>query len=364
MRKLKKITLKEELNRMKFLTGLITEDVEEKEILFPLSKGGAKTLILLPGAGAGGGQGKDDFEQLAINLGKEFSVYTANFSNELDVRKYAEDIANEIKNNPDIKNFAVGGFSIGGSMAWHLARVLKDLKVNKFANKLFFIDSGIVDSTDEFIDNMIAINTPRVAIAQPLSVFKKNRAGSNLSPTEEQQIKNFYKDADLSSFKKENEGNYIEYVGSKFPPDDFEIEKQAKDISQENPWIIEDKYDTTNFETRYSVKPKEIKGKTFNIGDTMDYKDFAERDTKKKTGLGRELPGGEKLGPLSGVEIISLIAGDKKEGKKSKEEIEAAKKEAANATSGAASNVLVIDGATHNTITKSPELSSAISSKF
>lgn len=347
------------------LISLLKEVVkEEKKILFPLSTGGTKTLILLPGAGANGGQGKDDFNQLARSLGKEFSVYTANFSNELDVRKYAEGIANEIKNNPNIKNFAVGGFSIGGAIAWHLARALKSLEVDKFANKLFFIDSGISDSTDKFVEDMIAGNTPRVAIAQPLSVFKKNRKGSNITPDEEKQIKNFYKDTDLSVFKKENEGNYLEYVGSKFPPADSEIEKQAKDINQKDPWIIEDKYDTTNFETRYSVKPKQVKGKTFKIGDPMDYKDFAERDTKKKVGLGRELPGGKKLGPLGGVEIISLIAGDKKEGKKSKEEIEAAKKEAANATSGAESDVVVIDGATHNTITKSPKLSSAISSRF
>lgn len=347
------------------LLDLLKEVAEEKKkILFPLSKGGTKTLILLPGAGVDGGQGKGDFNQLAKSLGNQFSVYTANFTNELDVRKYAEDIANEIKNNKDIGEFAVGGFSIGGAMAWHLARVLKNLKVDKFANKLFFIDSGIPDSTDKFVGDMLAGNTPRVAIAQPLSVFKKNRAGSNLSSTEEAQIKNFYKDADLLIFKKENEGNYIEYVGSKFPPADSEIEKQAKGINQKDPWIIEDKYDITNFETRYSVKPKQVKGKPFKVGDPIDYKDFAERDTKKKVGLGRELPGGKKLGPLSGVEIISLIAGNKKEGKKSEEEIEAAKKEAANATSGAASNVVVIDGATHSTITISPQLSKAISSKF
>jgi len=347
------------------LIDLLKEVAEEKKkILFPLSKGGTKTLILLPGAGADGGQGKDDFNQLAKSLGNQFSVYTANFTNELDVRKYAEDIANEIKNNKDIGEFAVGGFSIGGAMAWHLARVLKNLKVDKFANKLFFIDSGIPDSTDKFVEDMLAGNTPRVAIAQPLSVFKKNRAGSNLSSTEEAQIKNFYKDGDLSNFKKENKGKYLEYVGGKFPPADSEIEKQAKDINQEDPWIIEDKYDITNFETRYSVKPKEVKGKTFKIGDPIDYKDFAERDTKKKVGLGRELPGGKKLGPLSGVEIISLIAGDKKEGKRSPEEIEAAKKEAANATSGAASNVKVIDGVTHSTITTSSQLSKAISSNF
>lgn len=349
---------------IKFIPLLKEVAKGEKKILFPLSKGGTKTLILLPGAGADGGQGKDDFSQLAKSLGKEFSVYTANFANELDVRKYAEDIANEIKNNENIGEFAVGGFSVGGAMAWHLARVLKDLEVDKFANKLFFIDSGIADSTDKFVEDMIAGNTPRVAIAQPLSVFKKNRKGSNITPDEEKQIKNFYKDADLNTFKKENEGNYLEYVGSKFPPADSEIEKQAKDINQKDPWVIEDKYDTTNFETRYSVKPKQVKGKTFKVGDPMDYRDFAERDTKKKVGLGRELPGGKKLGPLSGVEIISLIAGDKKEGKKSKEEIEAAKKEAAKATSGAESDVVVIDGATHNNITKSSKLASAISSRF
>jgi hypothetical protein len=335
----------------------------KENILFPLSTGGNKTLILLPGSGADGGQGKDDFDQLAKSLGEEFSVYTANFTNELDVRKYAEDIANEIKNNPNITDFAVGGFSIGGAMAWHLARILKDLKVDKFVNKLFFIDSGISDSTDKFIEDMIAGNTPRVAIVQPLNVFIKNRNGENLTPDEETQIKNFYKDSDLKDFKIKNKGNYLEYIGNKFPPADVEIENQAKKINQKDPWIIEDKYDTTNFKKRYSVKPEQIKGKTFKEGDPIDYKVFAERDTKKKMGLNRELPGGKKLGPLIGVEIISLIASDKKEGKKSPEEIEAAKKETENATSGTA-DVIVVDGATHNTITKSPNLSKIISSKF
>ena len=335
----------------------------KKKILFPLSKGGAKTLILLPGAGENGGQGKDDFNQLAKSLGNSFSVYTANFANDLDVRKYAKDIADELNNDKSITQFAVGGFSIGGAMAWHLAKELKNLEVSKFANKLFFIDSGISDSTDKFIKDMIADNKPRVAIAQPLSVFKKNRAGVNLTPRDEKKITNFYNDADLSAFKTNNKGKYLEYVGSEFPPANSKIDKQAEAIKQTDPWIIEDKFDTTNFETRYSVKPIQIKGKTFEKGDAIDYEYFAEKDTKKKVGLGRELPGGKKLGPLSGVEIISLIAGSKKEGKKSTEEIEVAKEEAKNATSGAA-DVVVIDGATHKDITKSPKLSSEISSRF
>jgi surfactin synthase thioesterase subunit len=150
--------------------GIIIEEEQnntQNNILYPLSTGGVKTLILLPGSGENGGQGDSDFKELATNLGSDFSIYTANFPNELDVREYTQEIVDEINNNPDIRSFAVGGFSIGGAMAWHLARLLKDEKVEKFINKLFFIDSGISESTDKFIDNMIKINTPRVGIAQP-----------------------------------------------------------------------------------------------------------------------------------------------------------------------------------------------------
>ena len=346
------------------LTHLLKEVVEEnKPKLYALSKGGANTLILLPGSGAGGGQGGSDFTTLANNLGKNFSVYTADFANELDVRKYAKDIANEIESNPNISKFGVGGFSIGGAMAWHLAKELKALDSKKFNNKLFFIDSGIADSTDSFIDNMVAGNKPRVAIAQPLSVFVKNRVGGDLSPTEEQKIKAFYTSNELDGFKKSNEGKYIEYIGSNFPPSDNEIKKQASSIKQSDPWVIEDKFDTTNFEKRYSNKAPAVKGKTFKEGDPIDYKWFATNDTKKKAGLGRELPGGKKLGPLSGVEVISLIASKKKEGAKTPEEIKAEEENAKKATTNSSSKVIPID-ALHSTIPQSPQLADEISKNF
>lgn len=357
-------TLNEELNRIKQIMGLLTEEENDTQnkILYPLSVGGEKTLILLPGSGKNGGQGHSDFNELATNLGSKFSIYTANFPNELDVRKYAQEIVNEINNDPNIRSFDVGGFSIGGAIAWHLARVLEEEKVEKFNNKLFLIDSGISNSTDEFIENMIEGNTPRVAIAQPLSVFIKNRNGENLTPDEEKQIQNFYTLEELNTFKNEKDvqDNYIEYVGSMFPPSSEEILRIAEDS---NPWIIEDKYDTTNFETRYSVKPKEIKGKTFKEGDVIDYKEFAERDTRKKIGLGRELPDGGTMGPLNGVEVISIVAGQKKEGDKTSEEIDDVKSEVNNITNNPNSKVEVIN-AKHNNITRSKELVNKINELF
>jgi len=50
---------------------LLLEADEKKDntILYNLSQGGEKTLILLPGSGKDGGQGKDDFQLLADTLG-------------------------------------------------------------------------------------------------------------------------------------------------------------------------------------------------------------------------------------------------------------------------------------------------------
>jgi hypothetical protein len=224
------------------------------------------------------------------------------------------------------------------------------------------IDSGISDSTDEFIEGMIKGNTPRVAIAQPLNVFIKNRNGENLTPDEETQIKNFYTSEELNSFKNKEgvKDNYIEYVGSMFPPSNEEIQRTAKDS---NPWIIEDKYDTTNFDIRYSKKFKKVKGKTFQEGDPMDYRYFAETDTAKKIGLNRELPDGGIIDPLDGVEIISLVAGQKKEGSKTPEEIDDARAQVNNITNNSGSRVEVID-AQHNNITRSKELVKKISELY
>ena len=343
---------------------LLLEADEKKDntILYNLSQGGEKTLILLPGSGKDGGQGRDDFESLAKSLGEDFSVYSADFINAFDVREYAKKIANEINNNDDIKQCAVGGFSIGGAIAWHLANALKGSK--KFNNQLFFIDSGIPNSTEEFAEGIVKGNTPRIATAQPLNIFIKNRnGGSDITPEEQKQILNFYSVAELIAFKKRDDvkDNYIEYVGSKFPPSTEEIEKESKG---NNPWIIEDKYDKTNFETRYSVKPIDVKGMAFKKGDVINNRKFVEQDTLAKKGLGRETtPGGDILPPLTGVEVISLFAGNKEGKPKSKDEIESSKKEAAGSTTGK-SKLIVITGTEHGNITKSPDLVTNILSSF
>ena len=356
------MNLQENIQRIKEIMGLIVEEEQnniQENILYPLSTGGDKTLILLPGAGENGGQGGDDFNELAINLGNDFSIYTADFNNELDVRKYAKNIAEEIKNNPNINSFSVGGFSVGGSMAWHLAKELKALNSKEFNNKLFFIDSGIPNSTDEFIENMVRINTPRVAIAQPMDIFIKNRNGENITPDEEEQILKFYSDEELNAFKNRDDvkDNYLEYVGSVFPPSTEQIKREVED---NNPWIIEDKFDTTNFETRYSAKAPDVKGMSFKEGDTVDYRYFAEKDTRKKEGLGRELPDGSTIPPLNGVEIISLFAAKKKEGNKTQEEIDAEEENVKNATSSSSSSKVIPIDALHADITKSKDLAQKI----
>ena len=354
---------------LKLYESFITEDKEEDKknsILFQLSKG-IKTLILLAGSGENGGQGGDDFGLLAEFLGKDFSVYSSDFENAFDVREYVKKIAKEIEANDDIKKFAVGGFSIGGGMAWHLARELKVMGSKKFNNQLFFIDSGIANSTKEFAENIVTkSNTPRVATAQPLDIFIKNRnGGKDITPQEEEKILNFYSDIELKDFKKTNEGNYIEYIGKDFPPSNNVLDSAAKKINEKDPnkvYIIEDKYDKTKFKVRYSVKPKEIKGMSFKEGDVFDLRKFVETDTLQKKGLGRETESGEILPKLDGVKVISLLAG-KKEGKaKSEDDIKESEEEAKGSTTG--ESKLIVISAEHKNITKSKDLATEISKNF
>ena len=347
---------------------LEADEKKDNDILYNLSQGGEKTLILLPGSGKDGGQGRDDFQSLTDTLGEDFSVYSADFENAFDVREYAKKIAKEIEANDDIKKCAVGGFSIGGGMAWHLAMALKAIGSKKFNNQLFFIDSGIANSTKEFAENIVTkSNTPRVAMATRMKLIKKVRSGGEFTPEEDESVKHIYSQKELDDFKLKNKGKYIEYVGEDFPPDnDTELDLAAKAIDEKNPdevYIIEDKYDKTKFDVRYSVKPKEIEGMTLNEGDVFNLRKFVESDTLQKKGLGRETESGKMLPPLNGVEVISLVAGGNEGKAKSPEDIEACEKEAIGSTTGD-SKVIVISGTEHKNITKALGLATNISSSF
>ena len=349
---------------LKIYESFITEAKKDNNILYKLSNKGEKTIVLLPGAGKDGGQGKDDFKSLAKSLGKDFSVFTADFKNEFDVRDYAKKIVTEIEANDDIKQCAVGGFSIGGAIAWHLAMALKGSK--KFNNQLFFIDSGIPNSTEEFAENIVKGNTPRIAMATPVGLIKKARSGKNFTKKEIKSVKHIYTDTELADFREENKGNYIEYLDKDFPPTNTVLDAAAKAINEKTPdkvYIIEDKYDKTKFKVRYSVMPKEVKGKTFKEGDVIMLRKFVEQDTLKKKGLGRESEDG-MLAPLDGVEVISLIAGNKEGKARPKEDIEASKKEAEGSTSKGKSKSIVISGTEHHEITKSLDLATAIADNF
>ena len=337
------------------LTDLLKEIVEENKPILTKRSSGGKTLILVPGSGGDGG---GDFKNLVSQLGKTFTIYTADFNADaVNVRKYADQLSNEINNNPDIKDFAIGGYSIGGAMAWHVARVLGDNE--KFKKKLFWIDSGVPNSTEEFAAGLNKNNPPRIAIAWPLDVFKRVRAGSPVSDAEaDEKGRKFYNDGELEKFKKENEGNYLEYVGiGKFPPStDSGLNADAKKINQTNPWIIEDKFDKTNFKVRFSNMVKigaDVAGKTFKEGDLIIIDKVKETDTLKKQGLGRETgKKGEILPPLSGVEIISLVAANTKDQKeKSQEDKEKDLQQLKSSTQGGTKQIF-IPGADHDNILK------------
>ena len=175
----------------------------------------------------------------------------------------------------------------------------------------------------------------------------------------------------MEAFKKENQGNYLDYGGSKFPPStDSGLEDDARKIGQENPWIIEDKFDKTNFKTRFSNMVKigaDVMGKTFKEGDRIIIQKVQETDTLNKKGLGRETgdPKNPTLPPLSGVKIISILAGLNKDGKsKSKDERDKAEVENKASSTSKSSNTIFINNADHQNIVNSPELVKAIEKNF
>ena len=190
-------------------------------------------------------------------------------------------------------------------------------------------------------------------------------------------ILHFYNDEELKTFKLRNDvkDNYLAYMGSKFPPSIEQIKRESKN---NNPWIIEDKYDKTNFKTRYSVKPPEVEGMLFKEGDVINLINFVEQDTLKKLGLGREttpieiselkMDGTKKTGKgrlpkLEGVEVISLLAGNKEGKAKPKEDIASIEKEVTECTTGKATSI-IIPGTEHGNITKSKELANKIKSNY
>jgi hypothetical protein len=86
------------------------------------------------------------------------------------------------------------------------------------------------------------------------------------------------------------------------------------------------------------------------------------QDTLKKKGLGRESEDG-MLAPLDGVEVISLIAGNKEGKARPKEDIEAIETEAKGCTT-VVPTLIVISGTEHGNITKSLGLATNISYYF
>lgn len=347
----------------------VTTRNKRSKLLQKQSSGG-KALILIPGAG-----GKaSDFATLIKTLKSDFSIYTTKFGIQFDAPELAKKIADEIESDKDIVKFAVGGYSIGGAIAWHLASKLKGLESKKFNNQLFWIDSGVPNSTADFIDGLKGTtNPPRYAIAFNLTYFKKSRAGDVMTDDEvDKNRKVFWNEAELITWKKNHKDKFLDYTGDKiFPPSNIDIVKQAKSIGEINPWIIEDKYDTTNFAKRYSnafkVLQADVKGKSFLEGDDIVTNKFIEKDTLPKTHLGRESedPKNPILPALSGVQIISIAAGLTKNGtklssneKKNKGKIDFAASNSKN------SNIEFIDDVNHQDIVKSPKLAELIRSKF
>ena len=339
----------------------------EDKIKFQVGEG-EKSIILVPGAG---GNPESDFDVLIPDLSPDYKVWTIEIPNEMKVREFAEEVKDEIKSK-GIKNFALAGYSVGAGIVWHIAKKIEedeDLK-GDFSNKIFFIDGGIPETLEKWIESMRGGNPEKSAIATPSDLFIKGRE-QNLTDEEANRIQNFFVNdlEKLGRWKETHKGKYLDYTGDKVVPPSKELE-EILSKSPEIKYILEDKVDPIGFEVRYSYFDQHHKNGSYSDGfDPLgakisdlykeEYDRFYKEDSAKKEGIGMD-----GLTPLESTKILSILAGVDGENPKSKTSIKGSSDEVKRSTKEKSPEPKVVPGFKHSNITRSPEVGEYIKSKF
>ena len=286
-----------------------------------------KSILLIPGGEVG--KPEVDYSKIAPGLVDTFNVYSCNWPENINVKEFAQNLSDELT---DIGKFAIGGFSFGCPIAFHLANILETNGNRNFLKTVFFIDGGApVNSPEEQKTNIVLMNPPRARCAKRFDFYCQDleKNGVTFSPdiklplepkvVESEALKNFGTqwnstvkvDADFTkantTFNEKEYNNWksgkqvLEFLGTTTIPtieDDYPkkgIKQLITDnkFKEESVWIVEDKFPTQEILTHYGLnitdwlgQPKA--GESFVELDIRGKMQFAEKQITTKTNWYRE----------------------------------------------------------------------------
>ena len=306
---------------LKLYESFILESQSETSIikLYPESQKfdkNKKSILLIPGGEVG--KPEVDYNKIAPGLVDTFNVYSCNWPETINVKEFAQNLSKELT---DIGKFAIGGFSFGCPIAFHLTNILENNDNKNFLKTVFFIDGGApVNTPEEQKTNIVLMNPPRARCAKRFDFYCQDleKNGVTFSPdiklpldtkaVESEALKNFGTqwnstvkvDADFTktntTFNEKEYNNWksgkqvLEFLGTTTIPTIEYIKQLITDnkFKEESVWIVEDKFPTQEILTHYGLnitdwlgQPKA--GESFVEVDIRGKMQFAEKQIKTKT---------------------------------------------------------------------------------
>lgn len=218
---------------LKLYESFILESQNESSIikLYPKDQtldNRKKSILLIPGGEVG--KPEVDYSEIAPGLVDKFNVYSCNWPEEIDVRAFAKNLSEELA---DIGKFAIGGFSFGCPIAFHLANILEENDNKNFLKTVFFIDGGAPpNNAEEQKANIVLINPPRSRCAKRFDFYCQDLEDNGVV---------FSPDLELPLKPKANESDAIKNFGTQWKPnvkgfDDFKEENTTFDALEYNTW--------------------------------------------------------------------------------------------------------------------------------
>jgi len=289
-----------------------------EEQIFDKSK---KSILLIPGGEVG--KPEVDYSKIAPGLVDKFNVYSCNWPEKINVKEFAMNLSKELTN---IGKFAIGGFSFGCPIAFHLANILENNGNKNFLKTVFFIDGGApVNSPEEQRTNIVLMNPPRARCAKRFDFYCQDlkQNGVTFSPdlelplepkaVESEALKNFgtqwkstvkvdddftkanttFDESEYTTWKSGKQ--VLEFLGSTTIPKIEDIKKLIIDekFDEKSVWIVEDKFPTDVILKHYGLnitywlgQPKA--GESFVELDIRGKMQFAEKQITTKTDWYRE----------------------------------------------------------------------------